>query len=72
MLENLVESFTPPIETRVAIGPVEAFLERNASLYDLVVVGASTDWSAVSRLVSVPTFERIREVDCDLAIVHRG
>jgi len=72
LLENLVESFADPIETRVANGSIEAFLERNASLYDLVVVGASTDRSAVSRLVSTPTFERIREVDCDLAIVHRG
>jgi len=71
-LENLIESFTNPIETRVATGPVEEFLERNASLYDLTVIGASTDRGAVSRFVSAPTFERIQAVDCDLAIVHRG
>lgn len=72
MLENLIESFTAPIETRVDSGSVEAFIDRNASLYDLVVIGASTDRSAVSRLVSTPTFERIHEVDCDVALVHRA
>jgi len=71
-LENLIESFTAPIETRITRDSVEAFVERNASHYELVVIGASTDRSAVSRLVSTPTFERIQEVDCDLAIVHRG
>ena len=70
-LENLIESFTEPIETRVVTGSVEGFLERNASHYDLAVIGASTDRSAVSRFLSTPTFERIQEVDCDLAIVHR-
>ncbi|MFA9516992.1 HPP family protein [Halopenitus sp. H-Gu1] len=72
LLENLIESFPNPIETRVATGPVEEFLERNASLYDLTVIGASTDRGPVSRFVSTPTFERIQAVDCDLAIVHRG
>lgn len=72
MLENLVESFSESIETRIATGSVEQFLERNTSLYDLAVIGASTDRSAASRFVSTPTFERIQEVDCDLAIVHRG
>ncbi|MCD2200711.1 HPP family protein [Halobacterium sp. KA-4] len=71
-LENLIESFPNPIETRVATGSVEKFLERNTSLYDLAVIGASTDRGAVSRFVSTPTFERIQAVDCDLAIVHRG
>jgi len=71
-LENLIESFAAPIETRVATGSVEEFLARNASHYDLAVIGASTDRSAVSRFLSTPTFERIQEVDCDLAIVHRG
>jgi nucleotide-binding universal stress UspA family protein len=72
MLENVIESFSESIETRIATGSVEQFLERNTSLYDLAVIGASTDRSAASRLVSTPTFERIQEVDCDLAIVHRG
>lgn len=72
MLENVIESFSESIETRIATGSVERFLERNTSLYDLAVIGASTDRSAASRFVSTPTFERIQEVDCDLAIVHRG
>ncbi|QZP39251.1 HPP family protein [Halobaculum magnesiiphilum] len=71
-LENLIESFPDPIETRIATSSIEEFLQRNASLYDLTVIGASTDRGAVSRFVSTPTFERIQAVDCDLAIVHRG
>lgn len=71
-LENVVESLPDPIETRIAHGSVEQFLERNTSHYDLAVIGASTDRSAASRFLSTPTFERIRDVECDLAIVHRG
>jgi nucleotide-binding universal stress UspA family protein len=71
-LENLVEPFSTGIETRLSVASVEAFLERNASLYDLAVIGASTDRSVLSRLVSTPTFERIEQVDCDVAIVHRA
>lgn len=72
MLEGLVESFSSPVETRIGHGAAEEFLETNAPLYHLAVVGASTDRSAASRFFSLPTFERIRDVDCDLAIVHRG
>ncbi|MFW5978150.1 MAG: universal stress protein [Halohasta sp.] len=72
MLDNLVESFPDPIETRISNNTVESFLETNAENYDLTVLGASTDRSAVSRFVSTPTFERLDDVDCDLAIVHRG
>ncbi|MFW6320815.1 MAG: universal stress protein, partial [Halohasta sp.] len=72
MLDNLVESFPDPIETRISHSGVGSFLETNARNYDLTVLGASTDRSAVSRFVSTPTFERLGDVDCDLAIVHRG
>jgi nucleotide-binding universal stress UspA family protein len=72
MLGNVIETLPTPIETRIAHGSVETFLERNASHYDLAVVGASTDRSAASRFLSTPTFERIRDLECDLAIVHRG
>jgi len=72
MLDNLVDSFSDPIETRISNSSVEAFLQTNASNYDLTVIGASTERSAVSRFVSTPTFRRIHTVDCDLAIVHRG
>ena len=72
MLDNLVESFPDPIETRISHSSVESFLETNARNYDLTVLGASTDRSAASRFFSTPTFQRIHDVDCDLAIVHRG
>jgi len=72
MLESLVESFSGGVETRIADGPVEDFLAREAGAYDLAFVGASTDRSAASRFVSMPTFERIEALDCDLAVVHRG
>ncbi|MFO7833358.1 MAG: HPP family protein [Halohasta sp.] len=72
MLDNLVESFAAPIETRIGYAPVEEFIRENAPQYDLVIVGASTDRSRASRFFSTPTFKRIHDVDCDLAIVHRG
>jgi hypothetical protein len=71
MLANLAETVDRPVETRVATGPVEPFLERNADAYDLVIVGSSTDRSKASRLVSPPTSERVRDLDADLAIVDR-
>ncbi|AEN05929.1 universal stress protein [Halolamina sp.] len=71
-LANIVEAFDGPIETRVARAAVTEFIEQNAGAYDLVVVGSSGDRSAASRLVSPPTFERLREVDCDVAVVDRG
>ena len=72
VLEDVVDSLSVPVETRIGYGTVPEFLERNAAAYDVVFVGASTDRPAASRLVSTPTYERIRELDCDLAIVHRG
>jgi nucleotide-binding universal stress UspA family protein len=72
VLEDVVDSLSVPVETRIGYGTVPEFLEQNAAAYDVVFVGASTDRPAASRLVSTPTYERIRELDCDLAIVHRG
>ena len=71
-LADIVETFDGPIETRVARGEVTDFIEANAGSYDLVVLGSSGDRSAASRFVSPPTFERLREVDCDVAVVDRG
>ena len=39
--------------------------------YDLLVVGASTDRSVVSRLFSLPTFYKL-ETTADVAVVHAG
>lgn len=72
LLENVVESLSVPVETRIGHDSVEEFLEENASHYDVALVGASTDRSAASRFISTPTYERIHNLECDLAIVHRG
>ena len=71
-LSKLVDTVTRPVETRVAVADVLAFLDRNADGYDLVVMGASRDRSAASRLLSPPTFERVEDVSCDVAVVDRG
>jgi hypothetical protein len=72
MLANLVETPDHDIETRVPKMSIESFLRQIAPATDLVVVGASRDRSTASRLVSPPTFERIDDLETDLAIVaHR-
>ncbi|UPV75107.1 HPP family protein [Halorussus limi] len=71
-LANLVEAFEGSFETRVSRSSIESFLGANDAYYDLTIMGASTDRSAASRFVSPPTFERIHDLDCDVAIVHRG
>lgn len=71
-LANLVETFPGHVETRVARSSLREFLDRHAAGYDLVIIGASTDRSTASRFVSPPTFERIRGLETDMAIVHRG
>jgi hypothetical protein len=72
MLSDLVEPFVGPLESRVSRQPIEEFLADHASQYDLVLMGASMDRSAASRLVSPPTFERIQDLDCDVAVVDRN
>jgi nucleotide-binding universal stress UspA family protein len=71
-LANLVETAEGNIETRVARTDVTAFIASNAATYDLVVLGSSGERSAASRFISPPTFERIRETDCDVAVFDRG
>jgi hypothetical protein len=71
-LAQLVETFAGRFETRVANAEVAAFIETNAANYDLTVVGASTDRTKASRFLAPPTFERLNDVDCDVAVVHRG
>ncbi len=72
MLTALIDSFESDIETRVATGPVGTFLERNASYYDVVLIGSSTDRSVASRILSPPTFQNLSAVDADIALVHLG
>jgi hypothetical protein len=71
-LANLVETVDRPVETRVARSPVTEYLTANAGAYDLVVIGSSGDRSAASRFVSPPTFERIGEIETDVAVFDRG
>ncbi|MFB6093903.1 MAG: HPP family protein [Halanaeroarchaeum sp.] len=72
MLAELVDVIDVGAETRVSRSSFGDFLRRNQSHYDLVLMGASTDRSAASRFVRRPAFERVSEVDTDVAIVHRG
>ncbi|GGL51581.1 HPP family protein [Halocalculus aciditolerans] len=72
MLANLTEIADSRCETRVSRSRIEDFVERNDAHYDLVFVGASTDRTAASRFVFRPTFERIQDVETDVAVVHRG
>jgi hypothetical protein len=72
MLADLVEPFDGSFETRVATESIERYLADNADEFDLVFMGASTDRSAASRFVSPPTFERIQDVEADVAIVDRS
>jgi len=72
MLADLVEPFDARIETRVSRLEIVEFLTETAPYYDLVMIGASRDRSAASRLVAPPTFEGIQEIETDVAIVDRG
>ncbi|WP_266078772.1 HPP family protein [Haladaptatus caseinilyticus] len=71
-LADLVEAFSGVFETRVSRSSIEDFLAANDDHYDLMIIGASTDRSAASRFISPPTFERMHEIDCDVAVVHHG
>lgn len=72
MLADLVETFGSSFETRVAKRRIERFLEENAASYDLTIIGSSTDRTTASRFISPPTFHRLHDLECDVAIVHRG
>ncbi|WP_254763040.1 HPP family protein [Natrinema marinum] len=71
-LAALVDAFSGPFETHVATASVESYLSRAAPRYDVCFVGSSTDRSAASRFVSPPTFRKLRDLESDVAIVHRG
>ncbi|WP_277541913.1 HPP family protein [Haloarcula laminariae] len=72
MLADLVEPFAGAIETRVSGADIRSFLAGTAEAYDLVVIGASRDRSAASRLIAPPTFERLDDIETDVAIVDRS
>ena len=72
MLSDLVETFRGTLETRVARQDIQRFLTKNASQFDLVIIGASQERSKASRFVSPPTFERLQDLECDVAILDRN
>jgi len=72
MLANLVEPFEGRLETRVARADIESYLTAHDAEYDLVFLGASTDRTTASRLISPPTFERIQGLECDVAVLDRN
>ncbi len=71
-LTELVDAFLGQFETQVANESVESYLTRTAPRYDMLFVGSSTDRSTASRFVSPPTFRKLRHLETDIAIVHRG
>ncbi|MDS0299520.1 HPP family protein [Halogeometricum sp. S1BR25-6] len=71
-LADFAETADGPIETRVSRADVQSFIAANAGSYDLLVLGSSQDRSAASRFVAPPTFERLHEVECDVAVFDRG
>jgi hypothetical protein len=72
MLHDLVSSFQAQFETRVSYGNVPEFLRRYGRNYDLAIVGASSERSTASKVLSPPTFVDLEDVECDVAIVHRA
>ena len=69
MLDTMADAFGSSLETRVTTRPLVEFLNDATAEYDLLVVGASTDRSDVSRAVAPPTYRGI-DPECDLAVVH--
>ncbi|MDT3434441.1 HPP family protein [Haloarcula sp. 1CSR25-25] len=72
MLADLIEPYEGAFETRVPRMDIHTFLSETGPQYDLVMIGASRDRSKASRFISPPTFERLEEVETDVAIVDRG
>jgi nucleotide-binding universal stress UspA family protein len=71
-LDHLVETVEGNVETRVSRSPVQDFIAANADDYDLLVIGSSGERSPASRFVSPPTFERVQDLECDVAVFDRG
>jgi len=69
---NVVDPYDGRFETLVARTSIEAFLADHAPANDLIVMGASTDRTRVSRLFSRPTYERVEDLPTDLLVVHAG
>ena len=69
-LADLAETVSAPLETRVSRADITKFIETAAPRHDLTILGANLDRSTPSRLIRPSLFERILDVECDLAVVH--
>ena len=72
MLADLVEPFDGRLETRVSGTDIHEFLAGTSDEYELLIIGASQDRSAASRFITPPTFERLDDIEIDVAIVDRS
>lgn len=71
MCANIAEAFDGPSKPASRTNRSRSSSPETPPV-DLAFISAGTDRSRTSRAVSPSTFERIRRVDCDLAIVHRA
>lgn len=72
-IEELIDGFRGHFETRVrhATKPIEDIISKTSIEYDIMFIGASTDRTAVSRLLSPSILEKVVEkVDIPIVIVH--
>ncbi|GGN07397.1 HPP family protein [Halarchaeum nitratireducens] len=67
MLADLTETTNARCETRVSRATLGEFLARNESHYDLVILGEPT---RSARPDTPAPFERSRDLDTDVAVVH--
>lgn len=69
MLDTMADAFGSSIETRVTTRPLVEFVNDATAEYDLLLIGASTDRSSVSRTVTPPAYRGVDSA-CDVAVVH--
>jgi hypothetical protein len=72
LLGDLADTCSAGVETRVSRLDIESFLHRSAPHFDLVLVGASQDRSAASRLIDPPTFRRLDDIETDVGVLDRN
>ena len=72
LLGDLADTCSAAVETRVSRLDIESFLNRSAPHFDLVLVGASQDRSAASRLIDPPTFRQLDGIETDVGVLDRN
>ncbi len=72
-LEELIDGFQGNFETRVRkkTDTIEKSIKKLSKGYDILIIGASTDRTTVSRIISTPLMNKlIEEMDIPIIIVH--